>query len=107
MPKTKLKSKTTSNRPAQRRLRVKRVVRGSETPRTDSMCEAIRAMGEVARARNLAYLCRLLERELIEVGNALNEQNERWGLYGNESQAALRAFKKANPSNGGAKASGA
>lgn len=56
-------------------------------------------MGEVARARNLAYLCRLLERELIEVGDALNEQNERWGLYGNESQAALRAFKKANPSN--------
>ncbi len=56
-----------------------RLDRGSETPRTDSMCEAIRAMGEVARARNLAYLCRKLERELIEVGNALNEQNERWG----------------------------
>lgn len=75
------------------------MVRGSETPRTDSMCEAIRAMGEVARARNLAYLCRLLERELIEVGKALNNQDERWWLYGNESQAALRAFKKANPSN--------
>ncbi len=28
------------------------------------------------------------------LGNALREQNERWGLYGNESQQALKAFEE-------------
>ncbi len=48
----------------------------------------------------LTELCRQLERELLEVGAALDKENERWGLYGNDSQAALRAFKERNPSAG-------
>lgn len=67
-----------------------------DTPRTDAMIATVKGMGEIARARNIAYLCRKLERELRRVGHALNEQNERWGLYGSESQAALRDYKLIN-----------
>lgn len=66
------------------------------TPRSDSMGESVRGMSEFAKARNYAYLCRKLERELIQVGIALNTQNERWGLYTNDSQNALRTFKRNN-----------
>jgi len=41
-------------------------------------------------------LCRQLERELLIVGVALDNQNERWGLYGNAIQAALKYFKARN-----------
>jgi len=68
----------------------------SQTPRTDKMTKELRGWDEYARARNFAYLCRKLEVELRELGKCLSYQNERWGLYGNESQAALRKFNKNN-----------
>lgn len=42
----------------------------------------------------LASECVRLSSLLNRIGNALREQNERWGLYGNESQEALKAFEK-------------
>lgn len=42
----------------------------------------------------LACECVRLTEFVIRLGNALREQNERWGLYGNESQEALKAFEK-------------
>jgi hypothetical protein len=42
------------------------------------------AHGEVER------LSALVDR----LGNALQEQNERWGLYGSESKQALKAFEE-------------
>jgi hypothetical protein len=71
---------------------------GSEvpTPRTDAQLHHAIDFG-IAVDVNFA---RQLEREVLRLGEALNEQNERWGLYGNESQAALRAFKELNASAG-------
>jgi HPt (histidine-containing phosphotransfer) domain-containing protein len=36
----------------------------SETPRTDEMVKSIKGWQQSARAQNLAWLCRRLEREL-------------------------------------------
>lgn len=69
----------------------------TDTPRTDWMAKTIKGMSETARARNLAFLCRNLERELRRVGSALAHQDERWGLYGSDSKASLREFKSNNP----------
>lgn len=79
---------------------------GSEvpTPRTNELRSELYRLKsntlEYPCETQLTELCRQLERELIEVGAALNNQNERWGLYGNDSQAALRDFKERNPSAG-------
>lgn len=67
-----------------------------KAPRTDSMLLAVKGFKDTARARNLAFLCRKLELQLRRVGHALDHQNEVWGLYGNESQNTLKAFKKTN-----------
>ena len=77
---------------------VDRAAHGSEvpTPRTDKWEYEQECNYDVPWEEN----CRQLEREVLRLGAALNEQNERWGLYGNESQAALRAFKELNASAG-------
>jgi translation initiation factor 2 beta subunit (eIF-2beta)/eIF-5 len=43
----------------------------SKTPRTDAMVKQISGWKESARARNLAYLCRKLERTISKNGSSI------------------------------------